>query len=82
MKQVWSNRNRDHDRSGDNKAAMRETLVPAPAECCPGYGTSHFAIWTDGEQASNPNVKVKVKFTLQQAMKAHWGDRGIALLFL
>jgi hypothetical protein len=27
-------------------------------------------------------VKVKVKFTLEQAMKAHRGRRGIALLFL
>jgi hypothetical protein len=27
-------------------------------------------------------VKVKVKFTLQQAMKAQRGSRGIALLFL
>ena len=26
-------------------------------------------------------VKVKVKFTLQQAMKAQTGSRGIALLF-
>jgi hypothetical protein len=24
---------------------------------------------------------VKVKFTLEQAMKAQWGSRGIALLF-
>jgi hypothetical protein len=27
-------------------------------------------------------VKVKVKFTLEQAMKAQRGSRGIALLFL
>ena len=27
-------------------------------------------------------VKVKVKFTLEQATKAHRGSRGIALLFL
>jgi hypothetical protein len=27
-------------------------------------------------------VKVKVKFSLEQAMKAHRGSRGIALLFL
>jgi hypothetical protein len=27
-------------------------------------------------------VKVKVKFSLEQAMKAHGGSRGIALLFL
>ena len=27
-------------------------------------------------------VKVKVKFTLEQAMKAHRGSRDIALLFL
>jgi hypothetical protein len=27
-------------------------------------------------------VKVKVKFTLEQAMKVHRGSRGIALLFL
>jgi hypothetical protein len=27
-------------------------------------------------------VKVKVKFTLEQAMKAQWGSRGIALLYL
>jgi hypothetical protein len=27
-------------------------------------------------------VKVKVKFTLEQATKAHKGSRGIALLFL
>ena len=26
-------------------------------------------------------VKVKVKFTLEQAMKSHRGSRGIALLF-
>jgi hypothetical protein len=26
--------------------------------------------------------KVKVQFTLEQAMKAQWGSRGIALLFL
>jgi hypothetical protein len=28
------------------------------------------------------NIKVKVKFTLEQAMKAQRGSRGIALLFL
>jgi len=28
------------------------------------------------------NVKVKVKFTLEQATKAQRGSRGIALLFL
>jgi len=28
------------------------------------------------------SVKVKVKFTLEQAMNAHRGSRGIALLFL
>jgi hypothetical protein len=28
------------------------------------------------------NKKVKVKFTLEQAMKAQRGSRGIALLFL
>jgi len=27
-------------------------------------------------------VKVKVKFTLEQAPKAHRGSRGLALLFL
>jgi hypothetical protein len=27
-------------------------------------------------------LKVKVKFTLEQATKAHRGSRGIALLFL
>jgi len=29
-----------------------------------------------------PSVKVKVKFTLEQATKAQRGSRGIALLFL
>jgi len=35
-----------------------------------------------------PNVdecvkaKVKVNFTVEQATKAHWGSRGIALLFI
>jgi hypothetical protein len=28
------------------------------------------------------NTKVKVKFTLEQAMKAQRGSRGIAVLFL
>jgi hypothetical protein len=28
------------------------------------------------------NLRVKVKFTLEQAMKAQRGSRGIALLFL
>jgi len=29
------------------------------------------------------NLRVKkIKFTLEQAMKAHWGSRGVALLFL
>jgi hypothetical protein len=27
-------------------------------------------------------IKVKVKFTLEQAMQAQWGTRGIPLLFL
>jgi hypothetical protein len=27
-------------------------------------------------------VKAKIKFTLEQAAKAQWGRRGIALLFL
>jgi hypothetical protein len=27
-------------------------------------------------------MKVKVKFALEQAMKAQWGRRGIAVLFL
>jgi len=31
---------------------------------------------------SKYKVKVKVKFTLEQAMKAQRGSRGIALLFL
>jgi hypothetical protein len=31
---------------------------------------------------SKVRVKVKVKFTLKQATKAHRGSRGIALLFL
>jgi uncharacterized lipoprotein YajG len=30
----------------------------------------------------NKLVKVKVKFTLEQAMKAQMGSRGIALVFL
>jgi hypothetical protein len=30
----------------------------------------------------NKNVKVKVKFTLEQATKAQRGSRGIVLLFL
>jgi hypothetical protein len=29
-----------------------------------------------------PIYTVKVKFTLEQATKAQWGSRGIALLFL
>jgi hypothetical protein len=32
--------------------------------------------------SSEGQVKVKVKFTLEQAMKAQRGSRGIALLFL
>lgn len=59
VKQAWSNR--DHDRRGDNKAAMIATLVPARTGSCLGYSTSPFAIWTDGQRASNPNVKQKVK---------------------
>jgi hypothetical protein len=31
---------------------------------------------------SNVKVKVTVKFSLEQAMKAQRGSRGIALLFL
>jgi hypothetical protein len=31
---------------------------------------------------NQPKVKVKVKVTLEQAMKAQRGSRGIALLFL
>ena len=51
VKQALSNC--DHDRRGDNKDAMSETLVPLPARagCCPGCSTSPFAIRTDGEQA-------------------------------
>jgi hypothetical protein len=30
----------------------------------------------------NIKVKIKVKFTLEQTTKVHWGSRGIALLFL
>jgi hypothetical protein len=33
-------------------------------------------------ELDNLNIKVKVKFTIEQAMKAWRGSRGIALLFL
>jgi hypothetical protein len=36
-------------------------------------------IWND---RNVDNVKVKVKVTLEQAMKAQRGSRGIAVLFL
>jgi len=33
-------------------------------------------------ELDNLHIKVKVKFTLQQSIKAQKGSRGIALLFL
>ena len=33
-------------------------------------------------KSGNPQVKVKLKFTLEQTTKAQRGSRGIALLFL
>jgi hypothetical protein len=42
---------------------------------CAGANTAHCAI-------STTVVKVKVKLTLEQAMKAQRKSRGIALLFL
>jgi hypothetical protein len=36
----------------------------------------------DDMSRNGSNVKVKVKVTLEQAMKAHMWSRGIALLFL
>ena len=38
--------------------------------------------WIRSIKFEFPTVKVKVKFTLEQATKAHRGSRGIALLFL
>jgi hypothetical protein len=39
-------------------------------------------ISTDKSRTYYNTVKVKVKFTLEQAMKAQRGSRGIVLLFL
>jgi len=38
--------------------------------------------WRPMSYTININTKVKVKFTLEQSMKAQRGSRGIALLFL
>ena len=35
-----------------------------------------------GEETRTQSCKVKVKFSLEQAMKAQRGSRGIAVLFL
>jgi hypothetical protein len=46
----------------------------------------NFRSWDKGNELQGnqlkTTVKVKVKFSLQQAMKAQRGSRGIALLFL
>jgi hypothetical protein len=47
-------------------------------------GDKHSAVTQTGAKMVLPylTVKVKIKFTLEQASKAHKGSRGIALLFL
>jgi len=44
---------------------------------CTGRGVGDTGIWL----VNLKEVKVKVKFTLEQATKAHRGSRNIALLF-
>jgi hypothetical protein len=39
-------------------------------------------VWMLWRRKEAPWLKVKVKFSLEQAMKAQRGSRGIALLFL
>jgi hypothetical protein len=38
-----------------------------------------FPVWTIADLLF---LLISIKFTLEQAMKAQWGSRGIALLFL
>jgi hypothetical protein len=67
----------------------RRTLGTIPRKT--GHGVSTVSNCTSGDRrqqhvnsdwTSTCNVKVKVKFTLEQAMKAQRGSRGTAILFL
>jgi hypothetical protein len=48
----------------------------------PGYGAITAFVNTDVNVKNPTDGKVKIKFALEQAMKAHRGSRCIALLFL
>ena len=39
-------------------------------------------VWTETAKNEERMVKVKVKFTVEQTVKAQRGSRGMALLFL
>ena len=49
---------------------------------CPTYATVTIHLAQRKMELRTRTVKVKVKFTLEQATKAERGSRGIALLFL
>jgi hypothetical protein len=46
------------------------------------FSLFHVSAPKEGKPREENNIKVKVKFSLEQAMKAQRGSRGIALLFL
>ena len=66
-------------REGDDLVQL-SVEVTGIKECISCWSVGRFSERCD--QSELRKVKVKVKFTLEQATKAQRGSRGIALLFL